>query len=60
MKQKQAERVRPEITKDDAPEVEPEKLESNVGIDSILDDIDTVLEENAHEFVRSYIQQGGQ
>nr|7OXY_B Chain B, Prokaryotic ubiquitin-like protein Pup [Acidothermus cellulolyticus 11B] len=28
--------------------------------DAILDEIDDVLEENAEEFVRSYIQKGGQ
>jgi ubiquitin-like protein Pup len=35
-----------------------EKL--NDDVDSILDEIDEVLEENAEEFVRSYIQKGGQ
>jgi prokaryotic ubiquitin-like protein Pup len=29
-------------------------------IDSILDEIDEVLEENAEEFVREYIQKGGE
>ncbi|MEY4656731.1 MAG: hypothetical protein RL073_958 [Actinomycetota bacterium] len=29
-------------------------------LDSILDQIDEVLEENAEEFVRSYVQKGGQ
>jgi ubiquitin-like protein Pup len=29
-------------------------------IDRILDEIDDVLEENAEEFVKSYVQQGGQ
>jgi ubiquitin-like protein Pup len=29
-------------------------------VDSILDEIDDVLEENAEEFVRSYVQKGGQ
>ena len=35
-----------------------EKL--NDDVDSILDEIDDVLEENAEEFVRSYIQKGGE
>jgi prokaryotic ubiquitin-like protein Pup len=35
-----------------------EKLSEDV--DSILDEIDEVLEENAEEFVRSYVQKGGQ
>jgi prokaryotic ubiquitin-like protein Pup len=29
-------------------------------VDDILDEIDTVLEANAEEFVRGYIQKGGQ
>ncbi len=29
-------------------------------LDELLDEIDDVLEENAEEFVRSYIQKGGQ
>ena len=29
-------------------------------MDDILDEIDSVLEENAEEFVRSYVQKGGQ
>ena len=29
-------------------------------IDAILDEIDEVLEENAEEFVRGYVQKGGQ
>lgn len=30
------------------------------GIDDILDEIDGVLESNAEEFVRSFVQKGGQ
>ena len=29
-------------------------------IDDLLDEIDSVLEENAEEFVRQYIQKGGE
>ena len=29
-------------------------------IDDILDEIDTVLEENADEFVKNYVQKGGE
>lgn len=35
-----------------------EKL--NEETDDLLDEIDDVLEENAEEFIRSYIQKGGQ
>ena len=51
--------------REDAPPVEAaaptshtEKLKED--IDDLLDEIDTVLEENAEEFVRSYVQKGGQ
>jgi prokaryotic ubiquitin-like protein Pup len=29
-------------------------------VDSLLDEIDDVLEENAEDFVKSYVQKGGQ
>jgi ubiquitin-like protein Pup len=29
-------------------------------VDSLLDEIDDVLEENAEEFVKSFVQKGGQ
>ncbi len=35
-----------------------EKLKAE--LDELLDEIDEVLEDNAEEFVRSYIQKGGQ
>jgi ubiquitin-like protein Pup len=35
-----------------------EKLSDDV--DAILDEIDEVLEENAEEFIRSYVQKGGE
>jgi ubiquitin-like protein Pup len=51
---------------DEAPEVEAsedlkerqEKLDEDV--DSILDEIDDVLEENAEEWVRGFVQKGGE
>lgn len=33
---------------------------STEGVDDLLDEIDGLLEENAEEFVRSYVQKGGQ
>lgn len=33
---------------------------STEAVDSILDDIDSVLETNAEEFVRNFVQKGGQ
>jgi ubiquitin-like protein Pup len=35
-----------------------EKLTDDV--DSLLDEIDDVLEENAEEFIKGYVQKGGQ
>ncbi len=35
-----------------------EKLKAE--LDDLLDEIDDVLEENAEEFVRSYVQKGGE
>ncbi len=35
-----------------------EKLSEDV--DDILDEIDSVLEENAEEFIRGYVQKGGE
>jgi ubiquitin-like protein Pup len=47
---------------DDAGQVETaskgEKLKEEM--DDILDEIDSVLEENAEEFVKSYVQKGGE
>jgi len=37
---------------------EKEALDDDV--DSILDEIDGVLEENAEDFVKSFVQKGGQ
>jgi prokaryotic ubiquitin-like protein Pup len=47
-----------EATSTDEVKERHEKLSDDV--DSILDEIDEVLEENAEEFVRSYVQKGGE
>jgi len=36
------------------------KSDQTDGIDDLLDEIDQVLEENAEDFVRNYVQKGGQ
>ena len=41
-----------------APTERGEKLKSE--LDDLLDEIDEVLEENAEEFVKSYVQKGGE
>jgi ubiquitin-like protein Pup len=52
--------------REDAPQEEVDEAAQNRGeevterIDDLLDEIDTVLEENAEEFVKNYVQKGGQ
>ncbi len=41
-----------------APARQGEKLKAE--LDDLLDEIDEVLEDNAEEFVRSYVQKGGE
>lgn len=53
---------REEVTTDDQPtatrtESAEEALED---VDELLDEIDEVLEENAEEFIKNYVQKGGQ
>jgi ubiquitin-like protein Pup len=43
-----------------APADTAHKAELDSEVDSLLDEIDGVLEVNAEEFVRSFVQKGGQ
>ena len=43
-----------------APADSTHKAELDSEVDSLLDEIDDVLEVNAEEFVRSFVQKGGQ
>lgn len=43
-----------------APADTAHKAELDADVDSLLDEIDQVLESNAEEFVRSFVQKGGQ
>ncbi|SDS56857.1 ubiquitin-like protein Pup [Paraoerskovia marina] len=46
---------------DDAAEVAaPVVRKDDAEVDSLLDDIDAVLESNAESFVRGFVQKGGQ
>ena len=47
-----------EASTDEALRERKDKLDDDV--DSLLDEIDGVLEENAEEFVRGFVQKGGQ
>jgi prokaryotic ubiquitin-like protein Pup len=52
-------RTETEVSEDSAPASERgEKLKAE--LDDLLDEIDEVLEDNAEEFVRNYVQKGGQ
>ncbi len=43
-----------------APADSAHKAELDADVDSLLEEIDDVLETNAEEFVRSFVQKGGQ
>jgi ubiquitin-like protein Pup len=55
-------------TREDADEVEASvdtesaerRKEMGDDVDALLDEIDEVLEENSEEFVRAYVQKGGE
>jgi ubiquitin-like protein Pup len=48
-------------TSDTEAELQPKEHDPiKTDLDSSLDQIDEVLEENAEEFVKSYVQKGGQ
>ena len=57
-KNESVEEVSTEEATADAVQERHEKLTDDV--DALLDEIDEVLEENAEEFVRSYVQKGGE
>ncbi len=45
---------------DDSVEMSASPQVSVSGVDDLLDEIDTLLEENAEAFVKSFVQKGGQ
>ena len=53
--------TRDEVVEDEAlPATSATPAELDSDVDSILDEIDSVLEENAEDFVKSFVQKGGQ
>ena len=56
----QARRSKEPERKEDEENVVAEERPSDQKLDELLDEIDQVLEENAEEFVRNYIQKGGE
>ena len=58
-KQKPAPKEREaDVEEDSAPAKQGEKIKEE--LDDLLDEIDSVLESNAEDFVRSYVQKGGE
>lgn len=51
-----------EVEVDETPPAAPQASETDAteGVDDLLDEIDGVLEVNAEEFVRGFVQKGGQ
>jgi ubiquitin-like protein Pup len=45
---------------EDAPEKSEKGEKIKAELDELLDEIDEVLEENAEDFVRNYVQKGGE
>jgi prokaryotic ubiquitin-like protein Pup len=56
--EKQSSKPQEEVEEVQAKDLTNEEL--NADVDDILGDIDDILEENAEEFVASYVQKGGQ
>ena len=58
--QRKTRRTEEQETEELAPTDTAHKAELDSEVDSLLDEIDDVLEVNAEEFVRSFVQKGGQ
>jgi len=58
MRKPQAEKSEVEVQ--EAPAGFPKGEQLKVELDNLLDEIDEVLETNAEDFVRSFVQKGGQ
>lgn len=58
--QQRSRRTSEESTEVEAVEVDADARESVEFTDELLDEIDSVLEENAEEMVKNYVQKGGQ
>ena len=60
LKKKQAGTERTDEAVEDVPATSASGEKLKAELDDLLDEIDEVLEDNAEEFVRSYIQKGGE
>ena len=59
-KRKQPTTTREEEVTEEAPAGSGQGEKLKAELDDLLDEIDEVLEDNAEEFVRNYVQKGGQ
>ena len=59
-KQKPAPKEREEVVDDEVASSSERGEKLKEDIDDLLDEIDSVLEDNAEEFVRNYVQKGGE
>jgi ubiquitin-like protein Pup len=59
-KQKQSPERSDEVVQDAAPTTSESGEKLKAELDDLLDEIDEVLETNAEDFVKSYVQKGGQ
>lgn len=55
-----AKKKQDEVTEDVQPQDSPTAEEIKAATDELLDEIDALLEVNAEEFVKAYVQKGGQ
>jgi ubiquitin-like protein Pup len=51
---------KPRPKQEDAPQAKTETKDRTKDTDELLDEIDEVLEANAEEFVRGFVQKGGE
>jgi prokaryotic ubiquitin-like protein Pup len=59
-KRKPAPQKQDDAVVEDAPATSEKGEKIKAELDDLLDEIDSVLEDQAEEFVRSYVQKGGQ
>ncbi|WOP18027.1 ubiquitin-like protein Pup [Raineyella sp. LH-20] len=60
MSEQQHAQHRAEETAEEAETLAPARQQQDEGFDALLDEIDAVLETDAEEFVRGFVQKGGQ
>ncbi|WP_322755140.1 MULTISPECIES: ubiquitin-like protein Pup [unclassified Frankia] len=56
----QTDEVEVEVEESSASDLKERHEKLSEDVDSLLDEIDDVLEENAEEFVKGYVQKGGE